>query len=205
MMATRLYTAAQVRALDQAAIHTLGIPGYALMQRAADAAWRVLRARWPQAQRIVVLCGTGNNGGDGYLVARLAREAGMDVNVIALAQPNGQGDAARACADWQAAGGTNLPLSADLPSADVYVDALFGTGLARPVEGVARALIERVNAGRRPVLALDVPSGANADTGGVLGIAVRAAVTVTFVAHKRGLFTGAALDHCGEQIGRAHV
>src|ERR1700682_4357687 len=105
MIATSLYTAAQVRSLDQAAIRTLGIPGYSLMERAADAAWRVLRARWPQARHIVVLCGAGNNGGDGYVVARLAREAGMDVKVIALAEPNGQGDAARACADWQAAGG----------------------------------------------------------------------------------------------------
>ena len=210
MMATRLYTAAQVRALDQAAIHMLGIPGYVLMQRAADAAWRVLRARWPQARRIVVLCGTGNNGGDGYLVARLAREAGLEVRVIASTTQNGQGDAARACADWQAAGGEILPASADLPhvdvnqadvnEADVIVDALFGTGLARPVEGVARAFIERINASGRPVLALDVPSGVSADTGDVLGIAIRAAATITFVAHKRGLFTGAALDHCGELI-----
>ncbi len=204
-MATRLYTAAQVRALDQAAIHMLGIPGYVLMQRAADAAWRVLRARWPQARRIVVLCGTGNNGGDGYLVARLAREAGLEVRVIASTTQNGQGDAARACADWQAAGGEILPASADLPDvdvnqADVIVDALFGTGLARPVEGVARAFIERINASGRPVLALDVPSGVSADTGDVLGIAIRAAATITFVAHKRGLFTGAALDHCGELI-----
>jgi NAD(P)H-hydrate epimerase len=204
-MATHLYTAAQVRALDQAAICTLGIPGYALMQRAADAAWRVLRARWPRARRIVVLCGTGNNGGDGYIVARLAREAGLQVSVIALAAPNAQGDAARACADWQAAGGTIFPASADLPDADlidtdVIIDALFGTGLARPIEGAARALIERVNACGRPVLSLDVPSGLSVDTGGVLGIAVRATVTITFVAHKRGLFTGAALDHRGELI-----
>ena len=200
MMATSLYTAAQVHDLDQAAIRTLGIPGYTLMQRAADAAFRALRAHWPQARHIVVLCGSGNNGGDGYVVARLAREAGFNVEVIALAKPNAQGDAARAHTDWQAAGGTILPASADLPDADVYVDALFGTGLARAVEGAACRLIERLNASGRPLLSLDVPSGLDADTGNVLGIAVRATVTITFVAHKRGLFTGAAADHCGELI-----
>jgi NAD(P)H-hydrate epimerase len=200
MMATPLYTAAQVRALDQAAIRTLDIPGYTLMQRAADAAFRVLRARWPQARNIAVLCGAGNNGGDGYVVARLAREAGIHVDVIALAEPNGQGDAARACADWRAAGGAILLSSADLPDADVYVDALFGTGLARPLEGAASSLIERLNASGRPLLALDVPSGIDADTGKLFGIAVRATTTITFVAHKRGLFTGAAPGHCGELL-----
>lgn len=207
MMATRLYTAAQVRDLDQAAIRTFGIPGYALMQRAADAAWRVLRARWPQARRIVVLCGAGNNGGDGYLVARLARETGVEVKVIALAAPSGQGDAARAGAEWHTAGGGILSAASALADAgahaidaDVIVDAMFGTGLARAVEGEAFALIERVNASGRPVFALDVPSGLTADSGCVLGIAVRATATITFVAHKRGLFTGAARDHCGELI-----
>jgi hydroxyethylthiazole kinase-like uncharacterized protein yjeF len=200
MTATSLYTAAQVRDLDQAAIRTLGIPGYTLMQRAADAAFRALRARWPHARHIVVLCGGGNNGGDGYIVARLAREAGFNVEVMALTVPSGQGDAARARADWLAAGGTILPASADLPAADVYVDALFGTGLARAVDGAAYRLIERLNASGRPLLALDVPSGLAADTGNVLGIAVHATATITFVAHKRGLFTGAAADHCGELI-----
>jgi ADP-dependent NAD(P)H-hydrate dehydratase / NAD(P)H-hydrate epimerase len=200
MMATSLYTAAQVRELDRTAIDGLGIPGYTLMQRAADSAWRALCARWPDAARIVVLCGAGNNGGDGYLVALRARAAGMHVDLIALAAPRDTGDAARACADWQASGGAVLPASMDLPDADVYVDALFGTGLARPVDGPASRLIEQVNARGRPVLALDVPSGLCADTGCVLGNAVQAAVTVTFVAHKRGLFTGVAMDHRGELI-----
>ena len=200
MMATSLYTSAQVRELDQLAIRTLDTPGYVLMQRAGDAAFRLLRGRWPQARNIVVVCGTGNNGGDGYIVARLARQAGFHVDAIALAEPSGQGDAARACADWRAAGGAILPASADLPDADVYVDALFGTGLARAVEGAARRLIEQLNTSGRPLLSLDVPSGLHADTGNVLGIAVRATATITFVAHKRGLFTGAAADHCGELI-----
>ena len=198
-MRTRLYTAAQVRELDAQAIATLGISAHVLMQRAAAAAWRCLRARWPQARRIVVLCGSGNNGGDGYLLACIARDAGMQASVIALAPAAGDA-AGRACAEWRNARGAILDVDETLPDADVYVDALLGTGLTRPVEGRARALIEQLNARKGAVLALDVPSGISADSGEMLGLAVRAATTITFVAHKRGLFTGAALDHCGELV-----
>jgi ADP-dependent NAD(P)H-hydrate dehydratase / NAD(P)H-hydrate epimerase len=198
MMATSLFSAAQVCELDRTAIRALGISGHVLMQRAADSAWRSLRARWPQARRIVVLCGAGNNGGDGFLVALRAREAGLDVELIALAESQGSGDAAQARADWLSCGGKSMPVPVQLSDADVYVDALFGTGLARPVHGPARQMIEQLNSRSVPVLALDVPSGLCADTGSVLGIAVRATATVTFVAHKRGLFTGAAMDYCGD-------
>jgi len=198
-MGTRLFTSAQVRELDRNAITTLGISAHVLMQRAAAAAWRCLRARWPQTRRIVVLCGSGKNGGDGYLLACIARDAGIQASVIALAPAVGD-DAKRACAEWRNARGAILDVDETLPDADIYVDALFGTGLARPVDGRARALIEQVNARKEPVLALDVPSGISADTGEVLGIAVRATTTVTFIAHKRGLFTGAALEHCGELV-----
>ena len=197
-MGIRLYTAVQVRALDREAIVSLGISGHVLMQRAAAAAWRVLRARWPLARRLVVVCGSGNNGGDGYLLAATAREARMDARVIAPVAPRNAGDAVRARLEWLAMGGAILDPEAGFPEADVYVDALFGTGLARPVEGTARALLDALNASGRPVLALDVPSGIDADTGNVQGAAVRAAATVTFVAHKRGLFTGAALNHRGD-------
>jgi len=146
-----------------------------------------------------VLCGGGNNGGDGYLLACMAREAGMQAGVLAVASPT-QDDAGRACAEWRAARGAILDVDAQLPEADIYVDALFGTGLTRPIEGVAAHLIEQVNASRRPVLALDLPSGIHADSGEALGVAVRAATTITFVAHKRGLFTGAAPDHAGELV-----
>lgn len=197
-MTSRLYTTSQVRNFDRSAIETLEIPGYELMQRAAAAAWRVLRAKWPQAQRIAVFCGAGNNGGDGYLLACLVREAGLEAFVVALAPPARAGDAQRACAQWRAAGGQTQGADAPLPLADVYVDALFGTGLTRAIDGDARSLIERMNVSDRPMLALDLPSGIDANTGSVLGIAVRAVATASFVAHKRGLFTGAALDHCGE-------
>src|SRR6478736_5776212 len=200
MHTTALYTVDQVRAFDRAAIDTHGIAGYELMQRAAAAAFAHLRATWPQARRIVVLCGSGNNGGDGYVLARLALAAGFDVGVIATEPVRAGGDAARAHADWIEAGGRTIEAGATLPDADIYVDALFGTGLTRPPQGSALDLIEQVNGTKRPTLALDVPSGVDADTGNVPGSAVHAAATITFVARKRGLYTGAARDHCGEVV-----
>jgi NAD(P)H-hydrate epimerase len=198
-MGASLYTAAQTRDLDRTAIATLGIAGFVLMQRAAAAAWRVLKKRWPNARRIVVMCGPGNNGGDGYLLARTAKDAGLDARVIALAKPKESSpDALRAHDEWIASGGKIATSTDPIPDADVYVDALFGTGLQRPSEGFARALIDHVNRYPARVLSLDVPSGIDADTGNVLRAAVRATATVSFVAHKRGLFTGDALDHRGE-------
>lgn len=196
-MSTRLYTAAQARELDRSAIETLGIAGFELMQRAATTAWRMLRARWAQASHIGVLCGSGNNGGDGYLLACLAREAGARVSVVALVPPTSE-DAKRACTQWRDGGGAILDAGAELVDADVYVDALFGSGLSRPIDGAALELIRRLNARRRPVLALDLPSGIDADTGAALGVAVHAAATISFVAPKRGLFTGVALDYRGK-------
>ena len=198
-MSTRLYTSVQVRELDRHAIEDLGIAGFDLMRRAADAAWRVLRARWPRIRKIGVLCGGGNNGGDGYLLACMAREAGALVVVLALAEP-ATADARRARDAWRDAGGEILAAEHGLPAADVYVDAIFGTGLARPVEGLVAQTIRHLNASGKPVLALDVPSGIDADTGAVLGVAVRAEITVSFIARKRGLATGAAIDHCGTLV-----
>lgn len=197
-MNTDLYTVAQVRALERAAVERLGIPGYVLMQRAASAAFNFLRRRWPDAQRIVVVCGSGNNGGDGYALARLVREAGLSVQVLGLAPPKAGSEAAQALADWRAIGGDVLAADAAWPQADLYVDALFGIGLSRPLEGQARAWVERINTCARPVLALDVPSGVNADTGDVPGAAVRAAATLSFIARKRGLYTGAATSQAGD-------
>ncbi len=200
-MSTALYTAAQVRELDRTAISTLGIAGYVLMQRAAAAGWRVLKKRWPNARRIVVLCGPGNNGGDGYLLARTAKDAGLDARVIAVGLPTESSpDAQRAHDEWVASGG-NIATSTDpVPEADVYVDAIFGTGLKRAPEGFARTLIDHVNRFPNRVLALDIPSGIDSDTGNVLRAAVRATATVTFVANKRGLFTGDALDYRGALV-----
>ncbi|WP_199100850.1 NAD(P)H-hydrate dehydratase [Dyella sp. ASV21] len=195
----QLYSVDQVRALDRYAITTLGIPGYALMERAAAAALVSLRRHWPQAHRLAVYCGPGNNGGDGFLLALLAREAGMQVEVVALGESHGD-DAVRARQAFESAGG-RVQLwhgARELPLADVQVDALFGTGLTRALAPEVARLVQHMRAGGQPVLALDVPSGVNADTGEVPGEAVHADVTVSFIALKRGLVTGQAPGYVGE-------
>ena len=193
-----LYTGDQVRAIDRHAIESLGIPGHELMRRAAAAGLASLRRHWPQARHIAVWCGPGNNGGDGYLLGALAREAGLIIEVFALSG-EAHGDALRARAAYESAGGRVQRLAAgiDWPPADVHVDALYGSGLNRAPTGVAAEWIARLNACGRPVLALDVPSGLDADRGTCPGEAVRATVTVSFVAAKRGLYTGLAADHVG--------
>lgn len=193
---TALFTTEQVRAIDRAAIAG-GVPGIELMQRAANAALASLRRHWPQARSVCVLCGPGNNGGDGFLLAALAHEAGLKTVAIALGE-NSLGDANEARARCGRAG---VPIlrGTQLPQMDVYVDALFGSGLNRAPEGDAGLLIRQLNAQTRPVLALDVPSGLSSDTGAAFEPCVRAAATVCFVAWKRGLFTAQAFDHAGER------
>ena len=175
------------------------ISGYTLMERAGDAALSVLRARWPDAQRLTVVCGAGNNAGDGYVLARLARRAGLQVTVAALADPQRlQGDALQAFQDWHGIGGDTAPFQDErLQGADVLIDGLLGTGLARPLADQWRAAVEAINANVTPVLALDIPSGLSADTGAVLGAAVRAEATVSFIGLKQGLFTAEGPEYGG--------
>jgi len=196
----RLYRAASVRALDREAIEGCAIPGATLMERAGAAVCTVLEAAWPAARRVSVFCGTGNNGGDGFVVARRVREAGGEATVVQLGDAARLAGDARLHAERAAAAGvhTLAPERFDPAACDVIVDALLGTGLERAVQGAYRTAIEAVNAAARPVIAVDVPSGLAADTGQVLGAAVRAAATVTFIGVKRGLLTGAAADHCGQ-------
>lgn len=194
-----LYNRAALRALEAAALEHLGGDGFALMARAGRAAWRELVRRWPQAQRIVVVAGPGNNGGDGYVLALHARQAGRKASVLRLAgHPPGSDPARRACEDYLRAGGTIDEFNGAVPAADVVVDALFGIGLVRPLGPDAAALVEAVNAAGAPVLSLDAPSGVETDTGAVPGVAVRADATVQFIAAHAGLRTGAALDCTGE-------
>src|SRR5580704_12637077 len=126
-----LYSTAQVRALDAHAIDVQGIPGYTLMKRAGEAALRYMRTRWPMAHRIVIVCGRGNNGGDGYVLARFAHAAGLTVSVLSAATAEQlRGDARQAYDDYRASGGEVRPFSAErLVSGEVIVDALLGTGL----------------------------------------------------------------------------
>lgn len=194
-----LYRAEQVRAMDRRAIEQWGVPAYELMSRAGAAAWALLRAQWPQARRIGVACGPGNNGGDGYVLARLAREAGCMVHVVSAPGGHPRRDPARtALAAWREAGGRVESFDGMLPEVDVWVDAIYGIGLSRPPSDAMRALIERINASRRPVLALDVPSGLDADRGHAPGMVVKARTTISFIAAKQGLYTGSARDVDGD-------
>ncbi|WP_200259715.1 NAD(P)H-hydrate epimerase, partial [Halorhodospira neutriphila] len=187
-----LYSPEQVRELDRLAMAEGGIPGERLMERAGRRAWAVAQERWPQAERLAVLCGGGNNAGDGYVVARLAAQAGKRVEVLYLAEPERLGgDAAAHARRYRDGGGACRPFTAQaLAEADLIVDALLGTGLDRPVAGRYAEAVAAANAAPAPVLAVDIPSGIHGRTGAELGEAVRAASTVTFVGLKSGLFTG---------------
>jgi NAD(P)H-hydrate epimerase len=190
-----LHDVAALRALEQRTAQALG-DEFVLMQRAGAAAWRDLLAHWPAAQRIVVACGPGNNGGDGYLLAAHAAGSGRSVRVVRLGAPRTT-VAQRAEAECRASGCAIDEFAGTLPQGDVLVDALFGIGLTRAPDGDAAALIEAMNAFDGAVFAIDVPSGVDADTGHVPGSAVRAARTLQMLAAHRGLATGAALDHVG--------
>lgn len=201
-MDARLYSAASVRELDRRAIELHGIPGYTLMQRAAAAAWGEARSRWPDARKVVVVCGPGNNGGDGYEVARLARAAGCRVTVVECDALARRGDALTAREAWQAVGPVQRGWSGVVvDDATLVVDALYGIGLSRAPDGEAAAAIAAINAARQDgarVLALDVPSGLDADTGAAPGAAVIADLTVSFIAEKAGLRTGQGPALCGD-------
>ena len=170
-----VYRIADVRAVERA------LPSAELMARAGAAAFALLRDRWPEARHLVVVAGPGNNGGDGRVLARLAQKAGYRVAVVDL-------DAAATA----------------IPGCDVIVDALFGIGLSRAPDGAAAALIEAMNAHPAPVLALDVPSGLDADRGEAPGAVVVADATIAFLCHKPGLFNGVG-PRCGGVVSLASL
>lgn len=194
-----LYRAAELRVAERRARQELGLADGVLMERAGSAAFVLLRERFARARHITVVCGPGNNGGDGLVLARLAKQAGLDATVLSpLEDRNYKGEAAAAYAAWCKAGGITSAFTAEaLLNTEVLVDALFGIGLERVLEGVWLRAVESMNASGRPILALDIPSGLHADTGRVLGGAVRATATLSFIGLKAGMFTGEGREHCG--------
>lgn len=195
-----IYSVASVREIDRSAIEDHGIPGYTLMTRAGAAAVRAARERFPDTRRWQVIAGAGNNAGDGYVVARLAAADGIAVSVLALVESAAlTGDAATACADFAAEGGLVIPWSGELDAeADLLIDAILGSGLGRDVDGDFAAAVAAINAHPAAVLALDIPTGIDGNSGAILGCAVKADLTTTFVALQAGLFLGEAPNHCGE-------
>ena len=194
-----LYRAAQVRELDRITIEEYGIPGATLMERAGAAAFALIRERWPRLRHLSVLCGIGNNGGDGYVVARLAREQGLEVSLLQLGDPARlRGDALMAAERFREEGGRVEGFQGLPRQTELVVDGVFGTGLEREVAGKWREALEQVNRSRVPVLALDIPSGLHSDSGQILGVAIRADATISFIGLKQGMFTGQGPACCGD-------
>ncbi len=196
---TALYSAEQVRGLDLVAIREHGISGLTLMTRAGQDAFSLVHKLWPDAASLVVFCGSGNNAGDGYIVAGEALLASKQVSVFTLSPvENLQGDAFSAHQNYLKLGGRVIDYHRELEiDADVIVDALFGTGLSRALTGNYADAVDLINQSHSPVMSLDIPSGLHADSGCVLGSAVKADSTITFIGLKKGLFTGQAADYCG--------
>jgi ADP-dependent NAD(P)H-hydrate dehydratase / NAD(P)H-hydrate epimerase len=199
-------TAAEMRALDRATIDQIGIPAMTLMETAGRA---VAAAVTIERGHVAVVCGPGNNGGDGFVVARVLRERGLDaVAYLAVARDAVKGDAKAHLDILERAGGIvrSIATPAELDdigdaiaTAAVCVDALFGIGLARPIEGHLAEVVAQINAAA-DVVAIDIPSGLDTDTGKVLGTSVLAHRTVTMAAHKIALASAPGFARCGEVI-----
>lgn len=186
--------------MDRLAIGELGVPGLELMERAGHAVYALARSRFPDARRWLVLCGAGNNAGDGYVIARLARAEGLAVTVVALSDPSRlAGDAAVAWQRYRESGGEVRAAEAGLwESSELIIDALLGTGASRKLDGEWLQAVELSNASGLPVLAVDLPSGLDGASGRPLGAALRATLTVTFIGRKLGLYVGAGPEYAGE-------
>ncbi|ALA60845.1 bifunctional ADP-dependent NAD(P)H-hydrate dehydratase/NAD(P)H-hydrate epimerase [Nitrospira moscoviensis] len=205
----KIITSAQMQALDRRTITEAGIPGKTLMERAGHAVSARLEEVFGsvRGKRVTVLCGKGNNGGDGFVVARLLHRKQAMVHVLAMASvAELTPDAASMYRQFTRVAGTSRtrPYSSTEPvhtlirGSDLIVDALLGTGLSADVSGRYADAIDAINGAGRPVVAVDLPSGLHADTGKVLGHAVRAAVTVTFGLPKLGLYLNQGIDHAGQ-------
>jgi NAD(P)H-hydrate epimerase len=202
----------QVRAFDSWAINELGVPGVVLMENAGRSCAEIVKDGLAGAANpsVCIFCGTGNNGGDGYVIARHLLNAGIRVRIVLCGERSKvKGDARTNLSILERLGQPVEPLDlseADLAErvkvfggdADMLVDGLFGTGLSGDLHAEYKTLVESVNSLNGPILAIDIPSGLDCDTGRPLGAAVRATWTVTFVAVKKGFVTAGAVQYTGE-------
>ncbi|MDR1057143.1 MAG: NAD(P)H-hydrate dehydratase [Coxiellaceae bacterium] len=197
-----LYQVQQIRKLEKIAIKKFGLSINTLMYRAGKSAFDELQKRWPRFRNITVVCGKGNNAGDGYMVAYFAKLAKFKVKILSLVPydclDGAVKDAASRCKKLKI--NTQPFASRELIGSDLIVDAIFGTGLTGEITSKFKMVINTINASKIPVLALDVPSGIDADTGKVLGVAICASITVTFVGNKIGLLIGEARNYCGDVV-----
>ena len=198
---TSLYLAAQVREIDRITIDERRIPGLTLMRRAADACVSALIQRWPEPAKVAVLCGSGNNAGDGFIIAGLLANRGVQTSVGLVGRmPEADSDAGAACRFCRDSGVGVVTASEAMHDADVIVDALLGTGITGELRPNYAEVIAAVNRGSWKVLSVDLPSGLSSDTGNVQGSAVRADVTVTFIGRKLGLLTADGPEVTGELL-----
>ncbi len=204
----KLVTAAQMQALDHRTIHEAGVPGSVLMERAGQGVVSAIEKEFglQRGRSVTVVCGKGNNGGDGFVVARLLRKRGAKARALLLAPTKSlTKDSAVMHRRFVKVAGRASCFSCDseeqiravLADSDLIIDALLGTGLSSEVTGAYRAVIHLMNGSGKPIVAVDIPSGLDADHGSVLGAAVQASMTVTFGLPKLGLYTGAGIDHAG--------
>ncbi len=204
----KIVTAAQMQALDRRTIEEAGIPGARLMERAGAGVVTEIERRYGpvRGKTITILSGKGNNGGDGFVSARVLKRKGAKIHVVLLSQAK---DLSRDASVMYrrlvgSAGRSVVSTYSDevvgprLAASDLVIDALLGTGLSSEVTGSYRAAIDLMNKSGKPIVAVDVPSGLHADTGAVMGSAVRAALTATFGLPKLGLYTGAGIDYAGD-------
>lgn len=201
-LAQPLWRAEQIRSMEERWAAREGLPLYVLMERAGAALCSYACHHWPESRNWWIFVGPGNNGGDGYVLARLARRLGLEPLVIASRAPDLlRGDARRAAEEWLAAGGGVMMAEelaqAPLPSPDLVIDALLGTGVQLPLSSSMTKIVATINGLNPPVLAVDLPSGLNADTGRAMGALVRATRTLTFIGIKQGMLTADGVDGVG--------
>jgi ADP-dependent NAD(P)H-hydrate dehydratase / NAD(P)H-hydrate epimerase len=198
-----IYQTQQIREFERLALERFGLSGQILMQRAGKAAFDFLLRRWPQAQKITVCCGGGNNGGDGYVLAEQAHERGLKVTIWQVGKLDSMKPEAKEA--LEACVKSNIPMqifdaNMDMGHPDVIVDAICGIGLHDNLREDVVAVIEKMQRSHSPILALDIPTGIDADTGYLLGAAVRATATITFIGLKLGLLTGNGIAYTGELV-----
>ncbi|MFC1587272.1 NAD(P)H-hydrate epimerase, partial [Planctomycetota bacterium] len=202
----RAYSVAEIREMDRAAIEDYGVPGVVLMENAGRAAAELFAAQLQPGERVLITCGRGNNGGDGFVIARHLQNAGFRVQVMITTDEENIKTSADAWTNYAIIKKMNVPLArytvekleSFLAAADVVVDALLGTGTRGEVRQPVAGIIGSLNRSGCRIFAVDIPSGLNADTGEICGIAVQAELTATFAAAKSGFSTRQAKQYTGE-------
>lgn len=198
---TPIYQTQQIREFESLAQERFGISGQLMMQRAGKAAFDFLLRRWPQAQKISVFCGSGNNGGDGYVLAQLAHERGLKVTIWQVGGQDLKKEEVKQAYETCRAANLTMNLfeeKIDIGHPDVIVDAIGGIGVKENLRDIVVFAIEKMRRNQAPIFSIDIPTGIDADTGRILGSAVNATATMTFIGMKLGLLTGSGIAHTGE-------